>query len=108
MPGDPSNCPICRAQGSTWCSHPNSVPPKNQQMSRRSVPQQSSAAGTHGDSWTPELAASLLKAALYVGVAAATWLVMRYSTAGPAAPEMPESELDEPNSEDYSSWEPKV
>jgi hypothetical protein len=47
----------------------------------------------------------LLKAALYIGVVAAGWLVFR-SSAGGATKDIADSEIDQPNAEDYVPWEP--
>ena len=68
--------------------------------------QQSMAGARPDDSWSPERAAALLKTALYIGVVAAGWLVMR-STAGRATEDIPDSELRGPNADDYLPWEPK-
>ena len=68
--------------------------------------QQPIAGARLDDSWSPDRAAALLKTALYIGVVAAGWLAMR-STAGRATEDIPDSEMREPNADDYSPWEPK-
>jgi hypothetical protein len=57
------------------------------------------------DSWSPDRTAALLKAALYISVVAAGWLVLRSSVGGEVG-NTPDSEIDEPNPDDYSPWEP--
>jgi hypothetical protein len=64
---------------------------------------QRSLGETQDDPWSPARAASLLKLALFIGVGAGTWLVMR---SGRVKQELPASEGEEPSAEDYSSWEP--
>lgn len=70
-----------------------------------SAQQQPSVGARSDKSWSPDRAAALLKAVLYISVVGVGWLVLR-SSIGREVDDMPDSKMDEPNSEDYSPWEP--
>lgn len=74
---------------------------------RRQAPVQQRARGekTQDDSaWSPARAALVLKAVLFIGVGAGTWILMR---SGRVEPDTPRSEGEKASVEDYSSWEPE-
>jgi hypothetical protein len=102
---DPSRCRACRERGSTWCPHQNAVPTKKRLLPLRPrAPQPRSQGAIGDDEWTPERAALLLKAALYIGGGLVTWLVMGSSA---NRCEVPEPAAEETNGGDYASWEPE-
>jgi hypothetical protein len=94
---NPRDCPICRQLGSTWCPH---EPPPGRTPQPPGARQQPSSSA---EQWTPARTALLLKAALYIGVGAGVWCLLRPG----AEPDTLEPEAGEPGAGDYSNWEPE-
>ena len=75
--------------------------PENSQT--RIVRAENARAESARNDWTLAHTASLLKFVLYAGVGVSAWLLLRSDTQRGAL----EPNIEEPSSDDYSTWEPE-
>lgn len=75
--------------------------PQNSQT--RAVRAGNTRAESVPNEWTPTHTAFLLKVVLYAGVGVGAWLLLRLDTEHGTL----EPNIDEPSSDDYSTWEPE-